>query len=168
MHHTSKLSNYDDLQSIGSFGFRGEALAAICASSSMSICSKTSAQDIGVQLQLAANGSIMTRQSIQRNQGTTIIVQDLFKMFPVRQMELKRNAKREFTKCVHMIQSYALIMDGVRFCVQHANGKKNETVFQCNGKCVKDNVISMFSYKQFASLIHVNDSSHDHIQYVLF
>lgn len=155
------------MESLSSFGFRGEALNAICTSSDLTICTKTCTQDCGVQMVFDTQAKIKSQQQVPRKQGTTVCVNNLFHPFPVRQQELKRNAKREFAKCIHMIQSYALISDGIRFLCVHQHGKKSETVFQCTGKSMKDNVITLFSFKQFQTLTEVIDTNHDTIQFVV-
>ena len=70
-HHTSKLETYADLNSIHTFGFRGEALSSLCAlSQEVSICTATSeTAPVGVSLIMDSNGRVKKRSTVARNVG---------------------------------------------------------------------------------------------------
>lgn len=70
-------------------------------------------------LQFDHSQNLIRQDRVYRSQyGTTVKVSELFKNFPVRFKELERNIKREFSKCMNMIQSYALASEGITFhCV---------------------------------------------------
>ena len=57
------------------------------------------------------------------HQGTTVILKNVFECFPVRLKEFKKNAKREYAKCVELLQSYAVIQTNVRMTVSHISSK---------------------------------------------
>jgi len=57
------------------------------------------------------------------NEGTSVIVQNLFQTLPVRYNEFKRNIKREFAKAVDMVQAYALISSSTRILCTNIVGK---------------------------------------------
>ena len=70
-HHTSKLETYSDLNSIRTFGFRGEALSSLCAlSEEVSICTATSeTAPVGVSLIMDSSGRVKKRSTVARNVG---------------------------------------------------------------------------------------------------
>lgn len=110
-HHTSKLETFEDLERVTSFGFRGEALSSLCSvaeSLHVTTCTKDMAP-LGRKLIYDKSGALVSSTSVARNQGTSVCVCDLFKKLPVRYQELKRNIKREYGKCLDILQAYALI-----------------------------------------------------------
>ena len=112
------------MTSVSSFGFRGEALSSLCAVGNVTvITSQESEAPVGTKLELNTHGRIKSKTSVARERGTTIIINDFFKSLPVRQRELKKNIKREFAKCLDLIQAYALISDGVRISCSNQGSK---------------------------------------------
>lgn len=86
-HATSKISSFDDLYTIASLGFRGEALPSIASVSKVVAISKTKDSDVGIKLDLRDN--LTNKTSIATNKGTSIIVKDLFYNIPARRKFLK-------------------------------------------------------------------------------
>ncbi len=89
-HATSKIRNAEDLNEIITLGFRGEALAAIAAVSSLRIISKTAESPIGAMLE-ARGGEILGVFERACSEGTTVIVEDLFSNVPARRKFLKKD-----------------------------------------------------------------------------
>lgn len=89
-HATSKIFNEDDLYSIQTLGFRGEALASIAAVSRVEIMSKTADED-GVHLVLEG-GTVISEETVGCPQGTTVVVKNLFFNTPARMKFLKRDS----------------------------------------------------------------------------
>lgn len=87
-HSTSKLKTVEDLYSINSLGFRGEALASIASVSNMEVISKTSSCKNGTLAKVEA-GKVGSLETIGAPLGTTMIVRDLFYNIPVRKKFLK-------------------------------------------------------------------------------
>ena len=87
-HATSKIATERDLDSIGTLGFRGEALAAIASVSRIDLMTKTPGAISGTSLQLEA-GQITDETEIGCPEGTTIIVRDLFYNTPARMKFMK-------------------------------------------------------------------------------
>ncbi len=87
-HATSKITSVDELPSLTSFGFRGEALASIAAVSKVTLLTKISGQTEGVKV-LAQEGEFTITPAASR-QGTDIIVEDLFYNVPARAKFLKK------------------------------------------------------------------------------
>jgi DNA mismatch repair protein PMS2 len=57
-YHTSKISSFNDVQSVESFGFRGEALSSLCAVAQVTITTRTAGQDVGARLTFDHNGNL--------------------------------------------------------------------------------------------------------------
>lgn len=103
-HATSKINCIDDLNTITTFGFRGEALAALAAVSRMILITKEASTYEGVKLTIE-NGTIIKQEPIAAQTGTTIEIADLFYNVPARQKFLK---KRE-TEFRHIQQLFNAI-----------------------------------------------------------
>lgn len=114
-HHTSKIQAFHDLESVATFGFRGEALSSLCALSRLKVSTRHAHQSVGSELTYDAQGTLTQTQSLVRNLGTTVILEGLFEPIPVRRKELERNIKREFAKMIQVLQAYCLISTGVRW-----------------------------------------------------
>ncbi|OAX33701.1 DNA mismatch repair protein MutL [Rhizopogon vinicolor AM-OR11-026] len=100
-HHTSKLAAFEDLSTVLTFGFRGEALSSLCALSDGVTLTTATANEapMGTILEMDRNGKLRNSTSkVARQRGTTIAVSSIFKPLPVRRKELERNVKREFGK----------------------------------------------------------------------
>jgi len=117
-HTTSKLEKIDDLYSLNTFGFRGEALASINAISKMEI--KTSTTEDGKGFLLKEN----LVSSIVCQKGTTISVNDIFYNVPVRKKFLKSKSQ-EFSKLYNTFLEFVIQYPKIRF--QFISEKKNET-----------------------------------------
>lgn len=89
-HATSKIKNAEDLDGILTLGFRGEALAAIASVSDVRIISKTHEAEYGAMLE-ASGGEILGISERGCPDGTTVIVENLFKNVPARRKFLKRD-----------------------------------------------------------------------------
>ena len=90
-HATSKIRTAEDLSSIGTLGFRGEALAAISAVSEIRILSKTKDAEVGVML-TASGGTVVDVCEVGAADGTTVVVENLFENVPARRKFLKKDA----------------------------------------------------------------------------
>lgn len=89
-HATSKISKADDLMEIRTLGFRGEALASICAVSRVEIQTKAYGYELGVECRLEA-GEVAYREETGCAQGTVITVRDLFFNTPARKKFLRKD-----------------------------------------------------------------------------
>jgi len=90
-HATSKIKEREDLDSIMTLGFRGEALAAISSVSTMTIISKTKSAPVGTMLTAEA-GRVVDLSEVGAADGTTVVVENLFGNVPARRKFLKKDS----------------------------------------------------------------------------
>ena len=110
---TSKISSVEDLESIKSLGFRGEALASIAAVSRLELLTKSEPEDVGVHL-VVEGGEIINRQPAGLHHGTRVTVKDLFYNVPARRKFLKsERAERQAIR--DLVSRYALYYASIRF-----------------------------------------------------
>ena len=113
-HATSKIVNLQDLESVATMGFRGEALAAINSVSEMSLSSRT---------EEASSAFILDGQSGEvkpaaRAIGTTVEVKELFFSTPARRHFLK-SENTELAHCIEAVRRHALVRPEVSFAIWH-------------------------------------------------
>ncbi|MBO0789806.1 MAG: DNA mismatch repair endonuclease MutL [Ktedonobacteraceae bacterium] len=121
-HTTSKISAYEDLEQLGTLGFRGEALASIAAVSEMTLVSRaieTEKGEDGPEEQPAAwamwrGGELSGQGKRARSHGTTVTVRTLFYNVPAR-LKFLRKASTESAHVLQMLRRYALGYPDVRF-----------------------------------------------------
>ncbi len=116
-HTTSKIFAIDDLNTLQSFGFRGEALASIASVSIMTIQSKMSSAEIGYQISVR-HGHIGEVIPVGMPNGTTITVEHLFAEQPARRKFLKSSAI-ELRRIIEVVQAAALSHPEVSFAFTH-------------------------------------------------
>ncbi len=140
-HATSKLKTADDLDNINSLGFRGEALASICAVSKLEIITKSREEDTGSRFFVNA-GVPGEFSDAGCADGTTIIVRDLFYNVPARMKFLKKDAI-EAGICASIIDklilshpeiSFKFIKDGKEILKSSGNGKISSAIYSVYGK----------------------------------
>ncbi|MFC1842858.1 DNA mismatch repair endonuclease MutL [Candidatus Dependentiae bacterium] len=105
-HATSKITSLDDLESIQTFGFRGEALASISAVSNVTLATKDEESNNGVKLEFE-NGAITVEQEVPFSQGTDLQIKNLFYNTPARQKFLKKR-ETENRHITQLVQSFCL------------------------------------------------------------
>ena len=105
-HATSKISKKEDLYSLNSYGFRGEALSSICAVSKVKITSKTKDSKIGNSMTVLA-GKVTSIKETERNIGTTIEIKELFFNTPAR-LKFLRKPTTEYNNIKEIVISEAL------------------------------------------------------------
>ena len=113
-HATSKITNLNELESVGTMGFRGEALAAIHSVSELSLLSRTAQQDHAMRL----DGRSGELQAAARALGTTVEVKEIFYSTPARRKFLKTDAT-ELAHCVEAVRRHALSRPQVGFEIWH-------------------------------------------------
>ncbi|RDK12285.1 DNA mismatch repair endonuclease MutL [Cupriavidus lacunae] len=119
-HATSKIASLDELESVLTLGFRGEALASIASVSQLSLTSRTAADAHATQVS-ADTGTV---QPASGGVGTTVDVQHLYFNTPARRKFLKTE-QTELGHCLEMVRRVALARPDVTISVHH-NGKPLE------------------------------------------
>ncbi|KAF3052280.1 hypothetical protein E8E11_001517 [Didymella keratinophila] len=155
-HYTSKLSTYDDLSSLKTFGFRGEALSSLCALSKFHIVTaRASDGPKGTKLDFEQSGKLKGTSVVAAKPGTTVVVETLFYNLPVRRKELEKNIKREYNKVLALLNAYACISVGVKFSVTNLMPKGKKTIaFATNGNpSTRGNISNVYGAKTIAALI---------------
>lgn len=102
-HHTSKIADFSDLQSVTTFGFRGEALSSLCALCNLTVETRTKNEPVGTHLTFDHSGLVRAETKTARQVGTTVTVEKLFSTLPVRSKEFKRNIRREYGKLISLL-----------------------------------------------------------------
>ena len=155
-HYTSKLSSYEDLSALRTFGFRGEALSSLCALSNFHlVTAQADEAPKGKRLDFESSGKLKSTTVVASQKGTTASVEGLFEQLPVRRKELTKNIKREYGKVVGLLHAYACISTGVKLTVKNAMPKgKNATVFATNGNATtKENIANVYGAKTLLALV---------------
>ena len=159
-HFTSKLSHFDDLCNLSSFGFRGEALSSLCSVSKTLDCltATQATSPKASKISFDNKGDIVDlKQNIPRQKGTTFSLSTLFHNLPVRRREFEKNLKREYSKAINLMQSYALcpLHTNIKFIVTNINkANKKSVIFQTTGnKSLASSIASVFGTSANQSLI---------------
>ncbi len=140
-HATSKIKTAEDLESVGTLGFRGEALAAIASVSNMRIISKTADAEYGAMLEVSG-GNILGLSERACATGTTVIVEDLFANVPARRKFLKRDVTEAAAVSVIVEKvalskpsiSFKLIVDGAVKFETAGDGELKNTIYAIFGR----------------------------------
>ena len=151
-HATSKIRSADDLNTVTSMGFRGEALASIAAISNVELVSKTQEQQNGYRVVVEA-GDILEKEIAPSSVGTTITVRNLFFNTPVRYKFLKKDYTESgyiedvITRIalVNPHIAFKLINNGKTVIQTNGNGDMKTVVYSIYGKNVAES-ISPVSY----------------------
>ncbi len=138
-HATSKIRSAEDLNTVTSMGFRGEALASIAAISKVELVSKTKEQDTGYKVVVEA-GDVLEKEETGCQNGTSITVRNLFFNTPVRYKFLKKDYT-ESGYIEDVITRIALVNPNISIKLINTG----KTVIQTNGSGnLKDVVYSIY------------------------
>lgn len=112
-HATSKIKNLEDLDVIGTLGFRGEALPSIAAVADVTMTSRTADSEIGGCIKYKG-GRLIAHDECGANLGTTVIVENLFDNIPARKKFLNKPSREE-TKILTLIEHLVLANPDIVF-----------------------------------------------------
>lgn len=122
LHATSKISHFDDLQTLSTFGFRGEALASLAEVSSLTISSKPTEQEFGSSytIEFGEKKKVLPKGM---NAGTQIIISHLFKTTPAR-LKFLGTDSGEYRACIQEFIKKTLAHPHIDFSLHHNNEQK--------------------------------------------
>ncbi len=160
LHTTSKIYEPDDLRSIATYGFRGEALASIAAVSILEISTRSSEEARGTYL-LTEGGKIIERKTIDRTPGTTIRVRNLFFNTPARRKFLKSDVieKKHVISVVTKIalanaeKHFTLLANGKPIIRAPARNTIRERIFDLFGPKIANNFLELNAHPIFSGFI---------------
>lgn len=150
-HATSKITSADDLTSLASLGFRGEALASIAAVSKVELISKTPDQLTGVRY-VIEGGAERETEEIGAPDGTTVLVRSLFYNTPPRRKFLKQ-PQTEGSYVAELMEhlamsnphvSFQFIVNGQTRFYTTGNGDLKEIIYRIYGRDVAGQLIPFF------------------------
>jgi DNA mismatch repair protein MutL len=152
-HATSKIKSSQDLQNIGSLGFRGEALPSIAAVADVEIVTSAEGEKSGIYLVLEG-GAVVKKSSQARTRGTTITVRSLFKHVPARLKFLKA-VSTENSHVANVVSQYALAYPEVAFSLA-VDGRES---LRTSGKgSLLDAIIDVYGTATAGKMISVDSS----------
>lgn len=147
-HATSKIRKADDLETVKSMGFRGEALASIAAIANVEMISRTEGDEVGNRI-LVEGGKVLEQEETASQVGTTITVNNLFFNTPVRYKFLKK----DFTEAGYIEDAVTRIalanpniaiklINGAKTIIQTTgNGDIKSVIYSIYGKEVAEGVV---------------------------
>lgn len=149
-HATSKISDVDDLDGIMTLGFRGEALASICAVSMVKLSTLSKGAETGYLIE-ANGGDIGKISEVARVAGTTISVRNLFYNTPVRAKFL-RKPKTEEGEITHLIEKFMLARPDVSF--EYIVDDKQ--IYKTTSSSLKDVIYLIYGREVYDNLLTLN------------
>ncbi|XP_003743640.1 DNA mismatch repair protein MLH1 [Galendromus occidentalis] len=139
---TSKISSFDDLKKIATFGFRGEALASITYVAHVKISTKTERSTVGYVCQYSDGKPQDDPKPVAMNRGTTISVEDLFFNVPQRR-DAFRSPADEFRRCEAVVSNYAVHFPRIGFSLSK-HGENSFAVNTRKNSTVLDNIRTLY------------------------
>ncbi len=151
-HATSKISGAEDLDSIITLGFRGEALAAISSVADVKIISKTKDSELGHLLTSSAGGEVCVCE-VGCADGTTVIVENIFSNVPARRKFLKKDVTEAIavTAVVEKIAlsrpdiAFTYIIDGQRRFFTSGDNKVKNAIYAVLGRDFAGRIVEVNS-----------------------
>ena len=159
-HATSKITTLDDLNSIYTMGFRGEALSSIAAVSHVVLKSRVK-DELACGREISISGGVLNYvQDTGCNIGTTVLVKDLFFNVPARKKFLK-SPGREAALISDIINRISLanpdivfkfFRDGKRALITYGSGEVIDVIRCIYGKSIYENIIPIEKHNDIASI----------------
>ncbi|XP_064025941.1 DNA mismatch repair protein Mlh1 [Pogoniulus pusillus] len=150
---TSKLQKFEDLSSISTYGFRGEALASISHVAHVTVTTKTADAKCAYRATYSDGKIKAPPKPCAGNQGTQITVEDLFYNVNTRRKALK-NPSEEYAKILEVAGRYAIHNSGISFSVKKQGDTVSDVRTLSNASTV-DNIRSIFGNAVSRELIEV-------------
>ena len=149
-HATSKISISDDLYSLSTFGFRGEALASIAAVAQVELRTRRKDDETGTLIEVAAS-EIVNKETVTCSAGSSFIVKNLFYNVPARRKFLKSN-QTEFGHILTEVERVAIVKPDVAISLFH----QGEEVLSLPVSSVKQRLVNLFGKKINQQLLPVD------------
>ncbi len=150
-HATSKINRAEDLDSIETLGFRGEALASISAVTRLELITKTAEESAGYRI-VIHGGDVVDEGVTGCPEGTTFIVRDLFYNMPAREKFLKSDSA-ESVQIIELMEKLALTKVNIRFRLIN-NGN---TVFSTSGKGdLLKTILAVYKENDYRDLVKID------------
>ncbi|KAJ2729558.1 DNA mismatch repair protein [Coemansia sp. BCRC 34962] len=160
---TSKLKAYEDLSTIQTYGFRGEALASISHVSHLSITTKQADSEYAFKANYADGklvpakpGGSCEPEPCAGNNGTILVAEDLFYNIPSRKSALK-NSRDEYNRIFEVASRYAIHNAGVAFSCRKIGAPKTD-LNTLQGATAITNIRQIFGAKIASSLVDIEYS----------
>lgn len=150
-HATSKIATAEDLDYIETLGFRGEALASICAVSRVELITRTAAAKTGRRV-VVEGGDIIENTPVGCPEGTTVTVRDLFYNVPARRKFLASD-NSESRRITEMFSRISLAHGNVRFSL--VNNERSIFATRGNGSTLND-IINIYGSDTGRDLLPVH------------
>lgn len=152
-HATSKIRTVDDLFSIRTMGFRGEAMASIAAVAKIELKSRQHDKELGTKI-IIEGSELITQEPCQSSAGTSISVKNLFYNVPARRNFLKSNP----VETRHMIDEFtrlALAHPDIHFTMQH-NGLE---LFHLKPANLRQRIVSIFGNSTNEKIVPIEEET---------
>lgn len=152
-HATSKITSIEDLESINTLGFRGEALSSIAAVCQLEIKTKTADEETGTLIKIENENEIVTER-ISTAKGTCVSVKNIFYNIPVRRKFLKSDT----TELKHIIDTFnrtALAYPEINFKFYNSDN----LVFDYKEGSLDDRIQQVFADNMLEALIPVDEET---------
>jgi DNA mismatch repair protein MutL len=152
-HATSKIKKIDDVFSISSMGFRGEALAAISSVSMVELASGKHDENDGYFIEISG-GKIIQENELNVDQGTSIKVKNIFFNVPARRNFLKSDFV-ELRHIMNVFHNIAISHHGIEFSFIN----NDEEIFYLKKESLKRRIISIFGEKIREHLVPIDEKT---------
>jgi len=149
-HATSKIQKADDLFSLHTMGFRGEALPSIAAVAQVELKTRLKGDDVGTHLSLAAS-KFQSQEPCNCPEGSNFLVENLFYNVPARRKFLKSNTT-ELNNIVTAFERIALVYPEITFTL-HSNGVE---LFNLRKGGLRQRIVDVFGKRINQMLLPVN------------
>lgn len=152
-HSTSKIATYEDLESIYTLGFRGEALASIASISQVELKTKTESEDVGTSIKIEG-GEFKEVTKVSSERGTSFSIKNLFYNTPGRRNFLKSNQ----TEFKHIYETFIkLAISNPQIAFKFINNE--DTIFDLPRQELKERIAELFGIAFTDSLIKVHSEN---------
>ena len=149
-HATSKIKESDDLYSLSTFGFRGEALASIAAVAQVELRTRRQEDETGTLVEAAAS-EIVNAETITCPAGSNFLVKNLFYNVPARRKFLKSN-QTEFGHILTEVERVAIVRPDIALSLFH----QGEEVLSLPVSSLKQRLVNLFGKKINQQLLPVD------------